>query len=287
MGRKPREKSQGNIFHVYQRGNNKEHLFKSNESKGMLIHTYRDFMMKFDYEILGYVIMDNHYHFLIKVNNDPLEDVMRFINITYSKYLNKTLNRSGHIYESRYKCKRVDSNEYLLWLIRYIHRNPIRAELVQNINDYFWSSHYYYKNAKTGFVNIDFILGIISNKKASAQLEYMKYVTAEGDEDFNEGLKIESVHFEKDFANQDVIIRANCLMNKRENLDNIGDRVFQDSKVKDIILSGGRQRHLTQLRINFIREAISLRYTIKEIADYLNCAESTVSAMLSRYKEIY
>jgi putative transposase len=285
MGRKPREKSQGNIFHVYQRGNNKEYLFNSDESKGMLIHLFKDFRKKFDYEILGYVIMDNHYHFIIKVNNDPLKDIMKFINIVYAKYLNKALDRSGHVYESRYKCKKVNTNEYLLWLIRYLHRNPIRANMVKNLEDYFWSSHYFYKTANNEFINTNFLLNLISNKKARAILGYMKYVSHEGNDDNDdEDFKILSSFFKSENKGDESYLETNYLCQGRDNLDIIGNRFFTDDKIKEIILCGGRQRYLTPIRVNFINEAISHRYTMKEIANYLNCAESTVSSLWSRNK---
>jgi putative transposase len=61
---------------------------------------FKKFRQDFDYEVFGFVIMDNHYHFILKINNDHLSDIMHSINLMYAKYINKTQSRSGHVFES-------------------------------------------------------------------------------------------------------------------------------------------------------------------------------------------
>lgn len=284
VGRKPREYSNGSIFHVFQRGNNKEYLFKSDECKGMLIHIFKDFRLRYDYELLGYVVMDNHYHFIIKVNNDSLDEVMRVINIVFSKYINKSLKRTGHVYDSRYKCKRVDSDSYLLWLLRYIHRNPVRASMVKSVDDYFWSSHFFYKTFNNDIVNTSYILNYISSSKAKAILGYMKYVNSIGDDlHEQEDYKKLSELFDKKFDGEVININSTVNRKTRESLDSIGNRIFKDCETKQLIMNGSRQRYLTHVKVNFIKEATGLKYSLKEISEYLNCAESTISSLLTRY----
>lgn len=114
----------------------------------------------------------------------------------------------------------------------------------------------------------------------------MKYVLFEGNDSNDvEDFKLLSAYFDTEYKDDEFNVDTIYVSHSRDSLDSIGNRVFQDIKIKEVILSGGRQRHLTPIRINFINEAISHRYTMKDIANYLNCAESTVSSLLSRYKQ--
>lgn len=286
MGRVAREHKQGSVYHVFQRGNNREFLFESDESKNVLIKNFREFKQKFDYDILGYVVMNNHYHIIIKINDDPLDKIMFNINNVYAKYINKALSRSGHVFESRYNCKIVDSEGYLLWLLRYIHRNPIRAKMVNSMDEYFWSSHYFYKNSDVETIDTSFILRLISNKKARAVLGYMKYMTSLGDdENEEEDYKILSDKFNYKFQNQELTIRSG-IKNNREELKKIADRIFNDYRTRELIITGSRQRYLTPLKLDFINAARALNYSIAEIAEHLNCAESSISCLLGRNSKI-
>jgi putative transposase len=273
------------IYHIFQRGNNKEFLFNDDETKGMLIHFINDFKIKFDFVLLGFVIMNNHYHLLIKINKDPLNEIMFNINNTFAHYLNRTLIRTGHVYESRYKCKRVDNDSYLLWLLRYIHRNPIRAKIVAEVDNYKWSSHFFYKNGINGTVNAEYILGIISSKKSQGILKYMNLVNAAGndnnqEEDYKkcrEGISLFS-QFDNEgmFNNNKKVIR--------KSLEEIASLIFIDEAKKALILAGCKKRELTPIKLDFIREAIALKYTYKEIAGFLRISESTARTMISRYR---
>jgi REP element-mobilizing transposase RayT len=276
LGRPSRDNTQNSICHVFQRGNNKEFLFENDKSKGMLIHNFKEFRNKFDYEILGFVIMDNHYHIIIKLNNDPLNEIMFNINNKYSKYINKSLSRSGHVFESRYNCKIIDNDSYLIWLLRYIHRNPLRAKMVSKLEDYFWSSHYFYMKAINDTINTHFILSLISNKKAKAILNYKEYVTSQGNDNNKEDdYEIMSSLFKKKLKNLTWDMPNDSIKEMRKSLDNISKEIFIDDNTKALILDGSKQRHLIPLKIAFIHEAIKLKYYLHEIADYLNCSEST------------
>ena len=127
MPRANRDIGTDGIYHVYQRGNNREYLFKNDDIKKFFIHQAKEYNKKYDFEMLAYVIMDNHYHFIIKTNKDSLGEIMFNVNNVFVKYLNKQLNRTGHAFESRYKCKRIETDANLVWLLRYVHRNPLRA----------------------------------------------------------------------------------------------------------------------------------------------------------------
>ena len=279
-----RGKCVNGVYHVFQRGNNRECLFNKDETKGMLIHIIKEFKVKFDFNLLGFVIMDNHYHFLIKVNKDPLDEIMFNINNVFAHYLNKTSGRSGHVYGTRYKSEYVDTDNYLLWLLRYIHRNPIRAKIVAKVDDYKWSSHYFYKKGINDTVNTDYILGVISSKKAQSILKYMKFVNADNNDDnYEEYKKCNEKFTIYDLRNNiEILTKENQL--ERRSLQDLASNIFIDEDKKALVFAGSKQRVLTSIKLDFIKEAILLKYTYKEIANFLNASESMVRTILVRHK---
>ncbi|GIM28196.1 hypothetical protein CPJCM30710_08620 [Clostridium polyendosporum] len=287
MPRLPRQLSTGAIYHVYQRGNNREYIFDKDESKGFFIHQVKEYNKKFDFEVFAFVMMDNHYHMIIKLNNDPLDKIMFNINNVFAHYFNKKYKRTGHVFESRYNCKRVESNANLLWLLRYIHRNPVRANMVNRVDDYKWSSHYFYINRIKDFVNTHFILSIISNNRTKSIKKYLQLMSVAGDNCDNKKDYeiIKDTLIQKWDVNEITLTfdkNKSCM--ERESLNDISNRIFCDKVQKNLILSGSRRRGLTRQKLAFIKEAINNKYTIKEISNYLNNTEPAVSLLLSRNK---
>ncbi|MDF2672566.1 MAG: transposase [Clostridiales bacterium] len=181
MGRKNRFIYEGAIYHIYQRGNNKEYIFEDDKIKSFILKYLKEYNKKFDYEILAYVIMNNHYHLLIKTNKSPIDQIMFYLNNLLGKYINDKLNRTGHAFEDRYKCELVETDTYLIWLLRYIHRNPVRANMCNDVKDYRWSSHRFYQYYRASlFINTSFILGMFGNDKESAINVYLRLVESTG-----------------------------------------------------------------------------------------------------------
>jgi hypothetical protein len=97
--------------------------------------------------------MTNHVHLAIQVGDVPLSRIMQNLAFRYTRWVNWRQNRSGHLFQGRFKAVLVDADAYLLELTRYIHLNPLRARLVQSPEDYPWSSH----NAYLGKVTIPWL----------------------------------------------------------------------------------------------------------------------------------
>lgn len=140
MGRRGRTEQKGMFFHVIQRGNNREYVFKEEIDKGYLIKQFKHYKEGLGYKIYGFVIMDNHYHFIIQTLSEKLQAIMHRVNSKYSRYYNYRYKHSGHVFQGRYKAKLVQEEKYLLGLLRYIHQNPMRANMVSCISEYKWSS---------------------------------------------------------------------------------------------------------------------------------------------------
>ncbi|WP_337961230.1 transposase [Caloramator sp. mosi_1] len=145
---------------------------KKDDFKRFIIKQLKEYNKKFDYELLGYVIMDNHYHLLMRTHKDTISTIMFNLNNVVAKFLNTALDRTGHALEKRYHCNLIDSESQLYATLRYIHRNPIRAHICDSIDEYLWSSHWFYKRGINSFINVDFILDMLSEDRKN-QLKYI------------------------------------------------------------------------------------------------------------------
>lgn len=285
MPRKNRIIYEGAIYHIYQRGNNKEYIFEDDKIKMFILKYLKIYNQKFDYEILAYVIMNNHYHLLIKTNTSPIDEIMFNFNNVLGKYVNSILNRTGHAFEDRYKCKLVYTNTYLIWLLRYIHRNPVKAHICNNANEYRWSSHYIYENNNGSFINSAFILNMLGNDKKSAIEQYHNLINFNGDEkNIEKDYEITKAIFiiKERYLLNEKIIESNFIEHKRKSLDEIVKEfnIKQNTLVE--IRSGKRNKHLTSIKLMIVKKAIEENYSLKEISIYLNVVPSAISKLLSR-----
>jgi len=284
MPRIPRIIFEGAIYHIYQRGNNKDFIFNNDNHKAFFIKQLKDYNKKFDYQILGYVIMNNHYHLLIKTNKDPIDKIMFSINNVMGKFLSRELSRSGHNYEGRYNSKLVDNKAYLLWLLRYIHRNPLRSKICSDLNDYRWCSHFYYRTGFNSFVDSDFILNIISSSKNNAIRQYINFINNSRYED---DMTTDMETIKKDFS----LIEASNLFNYTPSpkpafisLNDIFESLNFPDDLKISIIKGSKNRSLTSYKIDFIKSALAYKYSLVEISSFINVSPSALGKFVAYHK---
>jgi len=132
------------LQHVIVRGIEKRDIFTSDDDR-------HDFVTRFSYllestgtECIAWALLSNHFHLLLRVKDIPLSKFMRRLLTGYAVTFNLRHNRSGHLFQNRYKSIVCDEEEYLLELVRYIHLNPLRAGVVETLEDldrYPWCGH--------------------------------------------------------------------------------------------------------------------------------------------------
>lgn len=177
MGRRLRMEFKG-IFHVIKRGNNREYIFRADSDKEFFL-TYLDHANEDGvFNLLGYVIMDNHYHLIIGTKEKSLDKIMQQVNNAYSKNYNKQYKRTDHVFGGRYKAILVKDDAYLLSLLRYVHQNPVRAKMCKQVKDYRWSSDQYYRNNIKKQVHIDKILDMFAENRTIALEEYARFMAS-------------------------------------------------------------------------------------------------------------
>ena len=145
MARLPRLTLPGYPHHVILRGNNRQAIFVVTPDYQMLLDLLEENALKFDVAIQAYVLMSNHFHLLVTPQTlDGLPQMMLAVGRRYVRYFNDRQQRSGTLWEGRYKSTLIQTDRYLLACMAYIDLNPVRAALVDQPQDYPWSSHGHY-----------------------------------------------------------------------------------------------------------------------------------------------
>jgi putative transposase len=136
-------------LHVIQRGNNRAACFSADADRSFYLFHLGRALSRFGCALHSYCLMTNHVHLLLTPStSDGCGLLMKHVGQLYTQYVNRTYNRTGGLWEGRFRSCLVQSSSYLLACYRYVELNPVRAGLVQAPQDYRWSS--YRMNAQTG-----------------------------------------------------------------------------------------------------------------------------------------
>lgn len=178
MGRPLRIEYPGALYHITSRGNERKKIYLDEEDKIKFLETLQDYHARYAILIHSYVLMDNHYHLILETPKGNLLKVMHGINGGYTAYFNRKYKRSGHLFQGRYKGIVVDKDNYLVELSRYVHLNPVRAEITARPEQYRWSSYpgYIGKARELKWVEYSWILSQFGSSAKRAREKYKGYV---------------------------------------------------------------------------------------------------------------
>jgi REP element-mobilizing transposase RayT len=150
----PREKGKTGIYHIIVRGINQQDIFHDEDDYDKYLSAVKKIGMESGINILGYCLMTNHVHLLIKEKDTDVSLFMKRIGVSYAYWYNNKYERHGHVFQDRFKSECVEDDAYLLTVIRYIHMNPVKVAIVNNPEQYRWSSCTFYYKAERQEVNI-------------------------------------------------------------------------------------------------------------------------------------
>ena len=168
-------------YHVMNRARLGQEAFPAREDYLGFIELLMDASEMFNMRVAAYCLMSNHYHLLIQTHDANLSRCMRHINGVYTQRYNARNGCDGALFRGRYKAILVDGDSYLLELVRYIHRNPLRAGITDKLKDYSWSSHkgYISKAKKWEWLHKNYILDMFSEDKDLQTAAYRKFISIE------------------------------------------------------------------------------------------------------------
>ncbi|ODS34744.1 MAG: hypothetical protein SCARUB_00004 [Candidatus Scalindua rubra] len=131
----------GYPHHILQRGNNREKVFVAKKDFKKYLSLLEKYSTEKDAVILAYCLMSNHIHLLVKpLGEESLFKMMQGITLCYTQYFNRKNKRTGRLWECRYHSTIIDGEKYLWAVSHYIEKNPVRAGIVKNAEDYPYSS---------------------------------------------------------------------------------------------------------------------------------------------------
>jgi len=180
MPRQARQKSQSGIYHIILRGINKQVIFEDDEDREIFIGYLQHYKDIASYIIYGYCLMDNHIHLLMKEGKEPIGHTMKRIGVSYVSWYNRKYNRIGHLFQDRFKSEVVETDEYLVTVLRYIHQNPIKTGKKSLVN-YKWSSYIEYIG-QSKFIDTGFVLGIFAEEREQSITFFKKYMNEQADD---------------------------------------------------------------------------------------------------------
>jgi REP element-mobilizing transposase RayT len=137
-------------YHVTSRGNGRARIFVSDDDRNRFIQQLRDNLDTHAVVLYAHVLMENHFHLLVRTPRANLSQFMQRLNTSYALYARYKHRKPGHLFEARFKAKLVQDEKYLLALTRYIHLNPIKIaayrrlskpERVRVLEAFPWSSY--------------------------------------------------------------------------------------------------------------------------------------------------
>lgn len=165
------------FYHVFSRGNEKKSIFVSDADREKFLGYLRQAHQRFKIKIHAFCLMGNHYHLVVETPLANLSRTMQFIGTAYTVYFNKRLNRSGHLFQGRYRAIIVEKDQYLKELVRYIHLNPVKKGLAKNPAKYLWASYKYYIGEEDcpEFLEMDMVYSYFSKKKSVAIKRLIKF----------------------------------------------------------------------------------------------------------------
>lgn len=177
MSRPIRIQYPGAVYHVMNRGNARQPIFKTPDHYQLFLRCLAEAVQLWHLKLHAFSLMPNHYHLLIETPAGNLSRAMRHLNHVYTQRFNRMTGRDGHLFRGRYKSILVEDDAYLVELLRYIHLNPVKSALAKRPEQHPWTSHHYYMGRSSpDFLTTDRLLGYFGKRKNLARRKLHEFV---------------------------------------------------------------------------------------------------------------
>ena len=262
-------------YHVTARGNRKENIVYSDRDKVVFIERMNETCSKYSFTCYAYCLMDNHYHLFIKTPHANISEGMHYLNTSYTNWFKAEHNIVGVVFQGRYKSILVDEDSYGIKLSAYIHLNPLRAGIVDDIEEYRWSSYLDYIGKRKSLEGLDteFILGQFDEETEKARRKYKRFIFENIDmdnplEESYRGLAVGSERFIERIKE-----KINSIGKKREMVETRVAGTYGSEEIVGCIVKRfkiGKEEVLRKSRGNIYRQMamyLMKRYTMLSLKD--------------------
>ena len=286
-------------YHVMNRGRRGEQVFETKADYERFIDILLEATELFALRVGAYCLMPNHYHLLVQTPDANLSRCMRHINGVYTQRYNREHLLDGQLFRGRYKAIVVAEERYLLQLVRYIHRNPVRAAMVDNAEDYAWSSHKGYLSIanRWNWLHKQVILSMLAKESEQRQKKYRAFMGEEENETLLRILslkKLPSILGDNQFINT---LKARFFEKKRHvevpeskrlapSIDQIKSAICQYYTIDSEQLYQAKRANFNEARAMGLYFSRHLRGdSLKRIGERFEIESySTVSSIIERFK---
>ncbi len=288
--RRPRLHFPGACYHVTLRGNHRQDIFSSEGDRQLLADYVAAAREQVGVRVHAYCWMSNHIHMLVQVADVPLGAFMQRIGTRYAKAVQARVPTTGHLFQNRYHALVVDVDRYFVALLRYIHLNPVRADLVQDPAEYAWSSHRaYLGRAAVDWLATDFGLRMFDPDPGRARERYRAFVMqgigAPRDPGLTTAPRGEPRILGDETFRRNVLPQPQVTV-ERPSLDEIIQGVCSECLVTlPELRSRSQLRRLTRARGQVTARALAAgAASLSEIARLLNRSASALARAADRYR---
>jgi len=180
MPRLARLDAPGILQHVIARGIERREIFTDDHDRQSFLDRLGDILTETKTQCFAWVLIPNHFHLLLRTGSTPLSQVMKRLLTGHAVYFNRRHQRSGHLFQNRYKSFVCQEDPYLLELVRYIHLNPLRAHIVKDMDDldrYPWAGHGVIMGVnKNDWQDVQEVLLHFAGREGKARRNYRRFV---------------------------------------------------------------------------------------------------------------
>ena len=285
------------FYHITARGIRKEDIFYSDKDKEVFIDKMNETFEKYSFICYAYCLMNNHYHLFLRTPLANISGGMHFLNASYVNRFRAKYNLAGSVFQGRYKSILVDEDSYALVLSAYIHLNPMRAGMVEKLENYPYSSFLDYTDKRKPVIkrlNTSLILNRFSNKTDQAQKMYREFVIKNKKmespvENAFKGIALGGDRFIEKITEKIKLMGKNREIKETKlisayNPDEIIEAVSNEFNIKtDELFKSKRGNVYRQLALYLIK-----KYTaspLKEIGKLFNMDYTSVSVTAKRFGE--
>lgn len=274
MSRPLRIEYEGALYHVTSRGNHKSAIFEDDEDRRAFLSLLSDVVSGMGWVCYGYCLMSNHYHLIIETPRANLCRGMRQLNGVYTQASNRRHGRVGHLFQGRYKSIIVDADVYLLELSRYVVLNPVRANMVDDVSQWPWSSYAAMAGLEKvpSLLSVNPVLAHFSRQRDKAQQLYANFVA--------EGVNKESVWSDlkqQIFLGHDDFVSKVQEKAKGECLDSNIPKVQQLAPARSLQDIAAIHENRNAAIVAAYKTGV---YSYSQIADYFNIHFTTVGRLI-------
>ena len=266
------------LYHITSRGDRREDIYEDDVDRVEFLTVFSSVIAQFNWYCYAYCLMDNHYHLLVQTPDSNLSKGMRQLNGVYTQSYNRRHNKTGHLFQGRYKAILVDEDSYLLELSRYIVLNPVKAMMVKRAGDWRWSSYQAMtgETASPDWLSSDYLLLQFSKQRKIAINRYQEFVLA--------GLKNGPIWGE---LNNQIYLGDAAFVDKM--------RAYLATQESDIQIPKVQRRSVPKSLDYYEKQALSRDeailaayssggYSYQELGDYFKLHFTTIGKVIRHYR---